>query len=210
MPLGERLRQLREKLGLRQSDLADQIGVSRVAVTKWESGDREPDFDTVKRIASLFDVTTDFLLGKSNIPNPEKLPGYIPAGPTRLVPVLGAIHAGAPVLAEQFIEGYEEVPIKDLNGGEYFYLRVTGSSMEPTIRPGYLVLVRRQPCAEDGDVVVAMVNDDDEATLKKFYARGDIIYLQAENPAYQPIIVPADKVRIIGVVTQFVGKLKKA
>jgi repressor LexA len=115
------------------------------------------------------------------------------------VPLVGRVAAGQPILAAENIEGWlavEDVP----EGANYFALRVRGDSMiEGGILDGDTVIVRQQAVAEDVDVVVALVGDE-EATVKKLKKCGERMQLVAMNRAYQPLDVPADRVRIQGKV----------
>src|ERR671916_3475351 len=107
-----------------------------------------------------------------------------PAG----LPLVGRVAAGQPVLAEENIEDYVEVP--ELAGAERgeFVLRVAGESMRDAgILEGDYVIVRRQDTADDGDIVVALV--EDEATVKRLYRESDHVRLQPENTAMDPIRV---------------------
>lgn len=104
-----------------------------------------------------------------------------------MVPVVGVIRAGVPLLAEENISGYEFADVKDPEN--YFYLTVTGDSMiNARIFAGSKVLVRKQNCAENGQIVVCRVNGE-EATLKRFKQKGDTVLLLPENPAYEPLII---------------------
>lgn len=101
------------------------------------------------------------------------------------VPVVGQIACGAPLLAEENIEEYAPILKSELGTGEFFALRAHGDSMvNAGIEDGELVFVRRQDTAEEGDIVVALI--DDEATLKRFYrdTRRHKIILRPENEAY--------------------------
>jgi repressor LexA len=118
------------------------------------------------------------------------------------LPLVGEIAAGGPLLAEQNIEDYVAVPEPLSRGGEEFLLRVKGDSMiDAGILDGDIVVVRRQPDARNGDIVVALAGEDesaDEATVKRFFLEGDRVRLQPENTALQPIF--ADHVQILGKV----------
>lgn len=113
------------------------------------------------------------------------------------VPVVGTVRAGMPTLAVEEIEGYYPVEKMQLKGGAFF-LRVRGDSMvNDAIVEGDLALIRPQSTAENGDIVVAMI--DGEATLKRFYREKDHVRLQPRNPNMDPIIIPAgEEVTIIG------------
>ncbi len=111
------------------------------------------------------------------------------------LPLIGSVAAGQPVLAEENIEDYIEVP--PMAGGEEgeFILRVRGESMKDAgILPDDFVVVRPQETATDGDVVVAMVGE--EATVKRFFRESDHVRLQPENAAMEPI--RSKEVRVLG------------
>lgn len=118
----------------------------------------------------------------------------------RLIPLLGQVTAGIPVLAEENIEDYLLLPGEIVKEDTVFLLRVRGESMKDAgILPGDLVIVRQQPSAENGEIVVALLSD--EATVKRFYRQNKSIVLQPENPAFKPIIISANEnARILGKV----------
>jgi len=116
------------------------------------------------------------------------------------VPILGRVQAGLPLLAEENLEGTLLLPREWVKDDKVFLLRVKGDSMEEAhILPGDLALIRQQPNAENGEIVVARVHQSD-ATLKRFYRRANSVLLKAENPKYEPIEVEADKVEVVGKV----------
>lgn len=133
----------------------------------------------------------------------------IPYTNSLLAPILGRIPAGYPLFSASEVEGYAPVDYQDPDN--YFWLRVTGDSMvNADIRSGDYVLIRLQPCADDGQIVAARVNSD-EATLKRFRRVGDTVMLMPENPNYTPIPVPASAfdtgdASIIGVVVELKRK----
>lgn len=106
------------------------------------------------------------------------------------LPLVGRVTAGEPVLAQENIEEFIDVPSQFVKPGTtQFVLRVKGDSMiDAGILDGDLVLVRQQSQAENGEIVVALL--EDEATVKRFYREADAIRLQPENPRYQPILTP--------------------
>jgi repressor LexA len=126
---------------------------------------------------------------------------------TVLVPLVGSVACGAPILAEENIEAMVPVSTSLAKAGSrYFLLRAKGNSMdEAGINDGDLILVRQQPTANNGDKVVALV--DDEATVKEFWMKGDIVTLspRSSNPKHQQIILTADFL-IQGVVVATVPK----
>lgn len=196
-PFGERLARLRTNKGLSQYKLAELLGFSRGQIANYEHGTREPDHETLRRLADFFGVTTDYLLGRTDDPAP--LPkNAIPVSQLVKVPIVGTIRAGEPILAAENIEGYEMVSAEQVKNGTYFFLRVKGDSMIGAgIREGYLVLVRKQEDVEDGDIAVVLV-DDEEATLKRVYRADGKWILHPENPAMKPIVVEKRDVKIVG------------
>ena len=118
------------------------------------------------------------------------------------LPVVGQVAAGAPVLAEENIEEY--VPVPGIAGGDdgEFVLRVKGDSMKDAgILDEDYVIVRRQETAADGEIVVALVGEEAEATVKRFFRDKDHVRLQPENSALEPILTTDVKVlgRVVGV-----------
>jgi repressor LexA len=121
---------------------------------------------------------------------------------THALPLVGEIAAGGPLLAEDNVEDYLEVPELLAAGGADFLLRVKGESMiQAGILDGDYVVVRKQQDARNGDIVVALAGDDetaDEATVKRFFREADRVRLQPENDALEPIY--AGNVQILGKV----------
>jgi repressor LexA len=122
-----------------------------------------------------------------------------------MLPLLGEIAAGGPLLADQYIEEYVAFPEQLVRGGADFLLRVKGESMvDAGIFDGDLVIVRRSDTASNGDVVVALAGGDeagDEATVKRYFRESGRIRLQPENETMEPIYAPHVKIlgKVVGV-----------
>ncbi len=118
----------------------------------------------------------------------------------RTVPIVGKVAASQPILAEKYIIGEVLVDSRVARHGRCFALEVQGDSMiDADIDDGDLVVVRQQPLAESGDIVVALLGE--EATVKRLYIRDETIELRPENPGHRPITVgPEDELRILGKV----------
>lgn len=125
----ERLRALRKERKISQGALAAQLGISQQAVGKWETGRSTPDPGTLRKIADLFGVSADGLLGRDDAHSAPVWPGA-----EVLVPVLGTVKAGYDAYA--FEEDYGSEPANVKNPRDYFYLIVRGDSMEPRISSG--------------------------------------------------------------------------
>lgn len=120
--------------------------------------------------------------------------------PIREVPIVGRVAAGIPVLAVEHVEGTLPLPGEWAKGEEVFLLRVKGDSMAPFILPDDYVIVRSQPSAENGDVVVTLVGE--EATVKRFFKRGKRIELKPDNERWEVIRIEegSKDVQILGKV----------
>ena len=120
------------------------------------------------------------------------------------VPIVGKVAAGTPILAAQNLDGSLPLPLDLLGSGEHFLLTVQGDSMvEAGILEGDILIVKSQPRAENGEIVVAMI--EDEATVKRFFKRDGYIELRPENSHMQPIIVTG-QVEVIGKVIGLIRK----
>ena len=144
-------------------------------------------------------------------PGPNRKRGLEPVGRrsgggTAILRLAGTIAAGAPIEALEEAEEVE-IPERFLAGGECFALRVRGESMvEDGIRDGDVIVVRSQQEADNGQTVVAIL--EGEATLKRFYRRGGTVELRPANEAMQSLFVPADRVRIRGVVVSLLRRFR--
>ena len=200
---GKRLSELRKKKGYSQTELAQRLNIAKSTLAMYEIDKREPSFDTLKKIASFFNVSVDFLMCRENNPKPFS-PETFTKDDFVYIPVLGRIKAGYNLIAEQNIIGYSPVPKTEVKDGEYFFLEVTGDSMiEEGIKEGSRVLVRKQDFVQNGKIAVVLVNGD-EATLKRVYYQNDgkTVILQAANPRIPPVVLPADEARIQGQVVK--------
>ena len=199
--IGGQIRLLRKANNMTQQELASKLYVSQQAVGKWERGEATPNPDAIVSMARIFGVSADRLLGETSPPSST--------GGT-WIPVLGDVAAGVPIEAVEDIVDYEEIDQALAATGEFFGLRIKGSSMAPRILEGDVVIVRKQDDAETGDTAVVLVNGD-SATVKKIKKMPEGIHLIPTNPAYDPMYytaaeVEALPVRIIGRVVELRGK----
>ncbi|NPA90868.1 MAG: transcriptional repressor LexA [Chloroflexi bacterium] len=131
------------------------------------------------------------------------------------IPIAGYIVAGEPVFAEPTLD--EDVDILELTRDilpdetDMYALRVRGDSMvDASVHDGDLVILRRQEEARNGDMVAVWLRDDQETTLKYFYQEGPYVRLQPANPAYEPILKPAEAVQIQGKVMAIIRRVAPA
>ncbi len=122
-----------------------------------------------------------------------------------MVPLVGKVTAGEPITAVENIEEYIPLPKKLAGNGKHFILTVQGDSMiNAGIHDEDLVIVRQQPTAENGDIVVAMTPEE-EATVKRFYKEKDYVRLQPENDLMEPILLPRVTIlgKVVGLIRHF-------
>ena len=117
------------------------------------------------------------------------------------IPLLGVVTAGQPIFAYENYEDYYTFPVGEFKGDELFMLRVQGTSMiDAGIMDGDKIIVRRQQTAENGEIVVALVNEEDAATVKRLYKRDGKIVLHPENEALSDMIFEPEEVSVLGKV----------
>jgi len=206
---GSRLRELRMKKGLRQEDLALKFKLSKSAIGMYERDEREPSIELIHKFADFFNVSVDYLLGRTDDPDIFLPPDAEPIDPDRLVPipVVGKIAAGEPIDRLEHLEGYMLVERELLRGRKGFILRVQGDSMTgDRIYDGDLVVVVAQEMVQPHEIACVAVNGE-YATLKRVKFKDDICVLTSSNPEYEPIIVPAKDVHIIGKVVEIRRRL---
>lgn len=197
----ERLKTLRIQRKMTQSELAKKIYISQPAYSKYEVGTASPNPETLSKIADALDVSVDYLLGSDSQP---ARPGYI------RIPVLGRVAAGIPIDAIEEVIDWEDISAEAAGDGEYFGLQIKGHSMEPKISDGDVVIVRRQPDVDSGDIAVVLVNGDD-ATVKRIKKSLQGVTLIPSNPAYEPMYytnaeIESLPVQILGRVVELRAK----
>ena len=117
------------------------------------------------------------------------------------IPLLGVVTAGQPIFAYENYEDYYTFPVTEFKGEELFMLRVEGTSMiDAGIMNGDKIIVRRQPTAENGEIVVALVNSEEAATVKRLYVRNGKIILHPENEALSDMFFEPGEISILGKV----------
>ena len=206
MTVGDKIKMHRKRLGLTQDEFGLRLGVKKNAVSKWECG-RVYDIPSskIKIMAEMFGVKPSYLIDD----DAEVLPPNVLPMPTLVSrPRLGSIACGEPILAEQNIEGYDQIP--DFVKCDFTLLCKGDSMIGARIHDGDIVCIKQQPEVENGQIAAVLV-DGDEATLKRFYFENGTVTLQAENPAYPPKVFTGDdvnNVRVLGLATHFVSKVR--
>ncbi|KRW90624.1 hypothetical protein SD51_13795 [Alicyclobacillus tengchongensis] len=213
----ERLRELRKRKKLKQRELAFLLGLSVSAISMYEREERKPTYDIVQEIADLFDVSVDYLLGRSEnlFPTHEQnksistsecnsnITHSIVKEEQVKTPFLGSIRAGQPLqMIQEVNPEYELVDKSLVRSYDSFVLTVKGHSMiGDQIYDGDRVVVIRTPHFSAKDICVVAINDE-EACLKRVKLQGDQCILSSSNPDIEPMIYPAKDVQVLGVVVE--------
>ena len=201
------IKHLRTERGITQEQLAAMLKVSRSTIGMYETGSREPDFETCEAIADIFNVDMDYLMGRSSVERKNPItptaiipPGFSPMPQMDQVPLVGRVACGTPITAEQNIERMVSVPS---DWRATFTLKCKGKSMEPRILDGDLVAIRKQPTVENGEVAAVRIGE--EATLKHVYVYSNYIELRPENPEFESIIKIGDEMEDVVIEGKAVG-----
>lgn len=192
-----RISELRTQMGITMKEAAARLGMPYTTYVNYEKGTREPNSETLIQLARFFGTTIDNLLGKTDALIP---PGFQPMPEMSAVPLVGRIACGTPILAEQNIEARIGVPAL---WQADFALTCHGNSMAAMIQDGDIVCIRKQPEVENGEIAAVRIGE--EATLKRFYRHGDTVMLQAENPAFSPLVYTRDQLNEITIEGRVVG-----
>ena len=195
-----RLKELREKKELFQSDVAKFLGISTPAYSYYETNKRNMPAETAIKLSKFFNVSVDYLLG-------------IETANKSLLPVLGTVKAGYDYLAEENIIDYIDPSINITDPENYFGLIVKGDSMSPLFDEGdYLIVHKLDGEFNTNDICIVLINGD-EATVKKVVKTDTGIELHAFNPYYPEkkfTYEEMDKlpVKVIGVVVRQIRNWK--
>lgn len=193
------LKALREERGKSQQELADFLNVKQGTISSWETGRTAIDSTLLTKIGIFLSVSVDQILGT--------VPKNVYPITTRKFPLLGEIAAGEPIIMNEEFEAYLDVG-SDVRAD--FCIRVRGDSMIGAgINDGSIVFIRQQSDVVNGQIAAVAIGD--EATLKRVYKTNNTIILNAENPAYPPIIIEkgnADNIRILGLAIVYQSIVK--
>lgn len=197
LEIGNRITWLRETKGLTQKELAKRTGLDKSVMNRIESGDRPLRDNETIALAKELEVTTDYLLGVTNIKHVEK-DDWVS------IPIVGTIKCGPGGIIYEDIEGFTSYPKSELDSShEYVVLNATGDSMiGDGISDGDLALIQKEPDFVQGKIY-AVVVDSEEVTLKRVTKTDDSVILVPSNPKYDPRIVTGLELETF----QIVGRL---
>lgn len=196
MKLYENIKKRREELQMTQSELAEKTGYAdKTMISKIERGSVDLPQSKIELFANALRTTPRALMGWDD--------DSAQNSPTK-IPVLGRVAAGIPIDAIEDILDWEEITPALAMSGRYFGLRIKGDSMQPRMVDGDVVIVRCQPDAESGDVVIVQVNGN-EATCKRLSKHPSGISLISFNPAYEPFTYTNEQIESLPVT--IIGKV---
>jgi len=183
-------------------------GIAQSTFSDWKSGRSTPKLDKLNKIADFFGVDISYFVDTN---------GYSASGISyasgrekKLVPIIGEIRAGSPIITNETLIGYDEASVDSTE--DYFYLKVCGDSMKNIgMIDGSIVLFHKQQYADNGEIVACLVGGEC-ATVKRFRREHKKIYLLPENEEYSPIELSTDdfesgEARILGVAVEIKIKL---
>lgn len=203
MTFGQRLRQARKEKQLTQKELAAKINAAHNSISNWENDQNMPDPDTIQNLCWALDVQPNFFFSV----DPVLPTNLMPMPKMRKIPLIGSIACGSPILAEEHIEDYIDIP-SHIHAD--FSLTCKGDSMiNARIFDGDIVYIRQQSTVESGEIAAVLI--ESEATLKRVLIYDDHIILAPENPTYKPIICwheEMNTVRILGKAVAFTSPVR--
>lgn len=217
MNLGDLIRNYREEHSLSQRQFADICDLSNGYISILEKGSNPntgkpvtPTIPQLKKLASGLGMTMSEMLELVDdmpVDIVGTVPGLIPIPEMRKIPLIGSIACGKPILAEEHIEEYIDVP-KHVHAD--FALTCMGDSMiNARIFDGDIVYIRQQSTVENGEIAAVLI--DGEATLKRVRLYPDRIILEPENPLYDPLVYRGEEmndVRILGKAVAFTSAIR--
>lgn len=204
MSIGKRIKEIRISKNITQDELALKIGTTKQTIYKYENEivTNIPS-QKIELISNALNTTPDYLMGWSDKSTDDlySIPGINPIPKTYKRPRLGTIACGEPILAEENIETYDDIPD---NIKCDFTLVCKGDSMiNARINDGDIVYIKQQSQVDNGEITAVLI--DNEATLKRVYIYEDKVVLQPENTKYPPFVYTKEEMNNIRILGKAVG-----
>ena len=205
MTKGERIRISREKKGLSQVELAERTGVSKQNMYKYENNiiTNIPS-DKIETMAEILEVSPAYIMGWNSSENNIEV---LPNSKIHMIPVFETVSAGFGAYANDCIIDYIPLYIANISDvQDMMCIKVSGDSMYPKIEDGDIIVVRKQPSVDNGQIAVALI-DGDEGVVKKINFGKDFMELLSINPMYPPRIFKdkeVERISIVGLVKQII------
>ena len=212
----KRLQELLDVKNIKPAELSRLTGINKGSISHYLKGDWQAKQDSIYKIANVFNLNEAWLMGydapmkKEPVPAPQipenlkSVDNIIPLPTGKRVPIIGSIACGTPILAQENIEGYLSLNPDD---SADFCLICKGDSMLPRCQNGDLVLIRKQPTVDNGEIAAVRIGD--EATLKKVYRPApDELMLIAENSNFPPIVLTKDEINSVSIEGKAIGFIR--
>lgn len=204
MSIGKRIKEIRISKNITQDELALKIGTTKQTIYKYENEivTNIPS-QKIELISNALNTTPDYLMGWSDKSTDDlySIPGINPIPKTYKRPRLGVIACGEPILAEENIEAYDDIPD---NIKCDFTLICKGDSMiNARINDGDIVYIKQQSQVDNGEIAAVLI--ENEATLKRVYIYDDKVVLQPENTKYPPFVYTKEEMNDIRILGKAVG-----
>lgn len=204
LSIGKRIKEIRISKNITQDELALKIGTTKQTIYKYENEivTNIPS-QKIELISNALNTTPDYLMGWSDKSTDDlySIPGINPIPKTYKRPRLGTIACGEPILAEENIETYDDIPD---NIKCDFTLVCKGDSMiNARINDGDIVYIKQQSQVDNGEIAAVLI--DNEATLKRVYIYDDKVVLQPENTKYPPFVYTKEEMNDIRILGKAVG-----
>ena len=208
-----RIKELREQKGINMREAARLLNMPYTTYVNYEKGLREPTSEVLIQLANFYNTSVDYIVGRSALDTSSAHPvlpfpkNISPMPEMKQIPLIGSIACGEPILAEEHIEEYINVP-RHIHAD--FALTCKGDSMiNARIFDGDMVYIRQQDTVENGEIAAVLI--DGEATLKRVQLFEDHISLEPENPQYRPFVYWGEEmntVRILGKAVAFTSAIR--
>lgn len=194
MNVGQIIKKYREQYYITMEEFAKRSGLSKGYISMLEKNENPktkspiiPSFKTLKAIANAMNIDMDELVNMLDGQQKISLKEDKPKKKGVKIPVLGRVQAGIPIEAIEEVLDYEEITEAMARTGEFFGLQIQGDSMEPLLYEKDVIIVKKQPDAESGAIVVVIINGND-ATVKKLKKVDNGLMLISINPKYEPML----------------------
>lgn len=193
--MGRNIQKHMDLNGVSRTKLSKDLGVSYSTISDWINGKTYPRIDKIEMLADYFGIE------KSNlVENPHNLSNIIEVSQVKSVPIISEVACGQPIFAEDNYDDSIPYSVDLLPSGKVFFVKAVGDSMEPTIKPDELVLVREQDVVENGEIAcVVFEAEGSYATLKRLRKQDGRVMLMPDNTNHLPYeLKEGDNVRILG------------
>lgn len=197
----ERFQEILEEKGLRAKDVTDATGIKSATLSAWKKGQYTPKQDKLALIADFLGVSLQWLMGLTDNRTQKNAVAEV------RIPVLGQVRAGdCTTYAEEDVIDTVEISASKAKTGEFFGLKIKGDSMSPSLMDGDIVIVRKTPTADTGDIVIALVANQN-GICKRLIRKQDGITLKSINADYGDFSYSNDEIKTLPVAV--IGKVEE-